>query len=97
MPLRTPALLIATLASLAGAKAAPRPLELRAAATASPRSPPGVDRALRPLPPAPARPGAYALVERWVAEVAEPPRDGTPRLLVVPVRGGLGLVWARRW
>jgi len=87
---------MATLVSLAGAKPASRPLELRAAVTASARSARGLD-ALRPLPTVPVHPGAYALLEKWVAEVAEPPRDGTPRLLVVPVRGGLGLVWARRW
>lgn len=94
---RTPALLAAVLLPLGAAWGAPRRLEVRASLTESSRSVPWADLALRPLPTALRRPGAYALVERWVANVATPPQDGTPRVLVVPVNGGLGLVWARRW
>lgn len=94
---RTPALLAAVLLPLGAAWGAPRPLELRASLTDSSRSIRWADRALRPLPTAVGRPGAYALVQRWIADMAAPPPDGTPKVLVVPVRGGLGLVWARRW
>ncbi|MGZ6070714.1 MAG: hypothetical protein ACXWK8_05820 [Myxococcaceae bacterium] len=94
---RTPALLVAVLLPLGAAWGAPRSLEVRASLTESSRAVRWADRALRPLPTALLRPGAYALVQRWVADLATPPQDGTPRVLVVPVRGGLGLVWARRW
>ena len=94
---RTPALLAAVLLPLGAAWGAPRPLEIRASLTQSSRPVRWVERALRPLPTALGRPGAYALVERWVADLATPPPDGTPKVLVVPVRGVLGLVWARRW
>ena len=95
------ALLLAPLLVSAGAEAAPRGrplLEVRAplrTVTTAPR--PVTERVLRDLPTAAHPPGAYAQVTRWVEEVTRPRRDGTPRLVVVTVPGGLGLAWARRW
>ena len=77
----------------------PRPLELRAAARAlSIRAvnKPG-NQALRALPVPVERPGPYAAMSRWIGDVAAPGPDGKPKLVVMPVRGGLGLGWARCW
>ncbi|HTS82334.1 MAG TPA: hypothetical protein VMH40_17145 [Myxococcaceae bacterium] len=98
---RSPALLAALLVLGTGvARAAPRPtdprlrLPLRVASRISAR------QLLRPLPEETEpveRPGAYAQVTRWISDVAVPGPDGKPKLVVVTVRGGLGLGWARRW
>jgi hypothetical protein len=80
-------------------RATPRPLEVRTAAQAASvlaLSKPG-NRALRALPVPLERPGPYAAVSRWIGEVATPGPDGKPKLVVMPVRGGLGLAWARSW
>jgi hypothetical protein len=60
-------------------------------------APGAVHRALRALPTPPARRGAYEVVTRWIEQVAVPGADGKPKVVVVSVRGGLGLGWARRW
>ena len=106
-PVRTLALLAALLLPGAAARAAPprrpvpRPaLEVqvsthqrfpRADSLASGNHP------LRDLPAPTERPGMYALVTRWVEQVTLPGPDGRPKLVLVTVRGGLGLAWARRW
>jgi hypothetical protein len=98
------ALLLAPLLVSAGAEAAPRGravlrplLEVRAPLRTVPAPRPVTERVLRDLPTAAGPPGAYVQVTRWVEEVTRPRRDGTPRLVVVTVPGGLGLAWARRW
>jgi len=55
------------------------------------------NHALRVLPAPVERPGPYAAVSRWIGDVAAPGPDGKPKLVVMPVRGGLGLGWARCW
>ncbi len=93
---------------LAAAAAPPRarmvagraPLEVRAALRATrveTAAAATVQHALRELPPTIERPGAYARVTRWIEDVVVPGADGKPKLVVVSVRGGLGLGWARRW
>jgi len=77
----------------------PRPLEMRVAARAlsvQAANKPG-NHALRALPVPADRPGPYAAVSRWIGDVAAPGPDGKPKLVVMPVRGGLGLGWARSW
>jgi hypothetical protein len=103
-PVRTLALLLAPLLASAAAEAAPRgrpaprpSLEVRAPLRTAPKPRPSTEHVLRDLPTAAVPPGAYLQVTRWVEEVTRPHRDGTPRLVVVTVPGGLGLAWARRW
>jgi len=60
-------------------------------------APGAVSHALRAVPTPPARPGAYEVVTRWIEQIALPGADGKPKVVVVSVRGGLGLGWARRW
>jgi hypothetical protein len=98
------ALLLAPLLAFAGAEARPRgrpflgpPLEVRAPLRTVTAPRPFTEHVLRDLPTAAGPPGAYVQVTRWVEEVTRPRRDGTPRLVVVAVPGGLGLAWARRW
>jgi hypothetical protein len=83
----------------AALRAAPRPAEIRSALRAAPLA--AVARsgnhALRALPVPVERPGAYSIVTRWISEVATPGPDGKPKLVVMPVRSGLGLGWARCW
>jgi hypothetical protein len=75
---------------------APRPwLQVRAAARSLSEA--SAAHVLRELPAVTELPGAYAQVSRWVEDVALPRRDGTPKLVVMTVPGGLGLAWARRW
>jgi hypothetical protein len=100
----TLALLSALLVDPAAATAAPRlrlgqrpALELRAALRTLSERRAYAAHVLRELPTPVERPGAYALVSRWVEQVALPRADGTPKLVVVTVPGGLGLAWARRW
>ena len=77
---------------------APRPwLQIRAAARNLAEARTSAAHVLRELPAVSEVPGAYAQVSRWVEDVALPRRDGTPKLVVVTVPGGLGLAWARRW
>ena len=100
-PVRTLALLHTFLVA-AAATAAPRPiprpaLELRAALRVLSEQRVSAARVLRQLPTPLESPGAYARVSRWVENVARPRDDGTPKLVVVTVPGGLGLAWARRW
>ena len=96
--------LFAALVPAAAASAAPRDrptsrpgLEIRAALRSLAESRASAAHVLRDLPTPVASPGAYARVSRWVEDVARPGADGTPRLVVVTVPGGLGLAWARRW
>ena len=103
-PLRTLALVLFPLLASAAAEAAPRghplprpPLEVRAPLRTVTEPRRFTEHVLRELPTAAGPPGAYAQVTRWVEEVTRPRRDGTPRLVVVTVPGGLGLAWARRW
>jgi len=102
---RTPALLGA-LVLTASAGAAPRirtaprlTLQLHARLGALVRHdvPEAVHHALRALPTPLERPGAYEVVSRWIEQVAVPGPDGRPKVVVVSVRGGFGLGWARRW
>jgi hypothetical protein len=83
----------------AALRAAPRPVAMRSALRAAPLA--AVARsgnhALRALPVPVERPGAYSVVTRWISDVATPGPDGKPKLVVMPVRGGLGLGWARCW
>ena len=72
-------------------------LELRATVRGLPERRASAAHVLRELPTPVEAPGVYARVSRWVDEVARPAADGTPRLVVVTVPGGLGLAWARRW
>jgi hypothetical protein len=102
-PARTLSVLAALLAT-AAATAAPRvrptarpALELRAALRSLSESRASAAHVLRTLPTPVESPGAYARVSRWVEDVARPGADGTPKLVVVTVPGGLGLAWARRW
>jgi hypothetical protein len=102
-PSRTLALL-ATLLVAAAAAAAPRERlpprpgpELRAALRILSERRAAAAHVLRDLPTAVEAPGMYARVSRWVDDVARPAADGTPKLVVVTVPGGLGLAWARRW
>ena len=86
------------------ATAAPRHLELRPlevrivtrAASLRAVAKPG-NHALRELPAPVDHPGPYAAVSRWIGDVATPGPDGKPKVVVMPVRGGLGLGWARCW
>ncbi len=104
-PVRTLVLLAVLLPSASAwavprSRSAPTPaLEVHALVRSTPRAEPAasVAHALRDLPAPVERPGAYALVTRWVEGVAQPGPDGTPKLVLVTVRGGLGLAWARRW
>src|SRR5512138_2309816 len=103
-PVRTIALLGALLLVPTAASGAPRDgagprpsLQVRAALRTLLEPRMSAEHLLRNLPSAAAPPGAYARVTRWVEDVAQPRRDGTPRLVVVTVPGGLGLAWARRW
>jgi len=93
------ALLVAAAAAAAPReRLAPRPaLELRAAVRGLAERRTSAAHVLRQLPTAVEAPGVYARVFRWVDEVARPAADGTPKLVVVTVPGGLGLAWARRW
>ncbi|HUM10407.1 MAG TPA: hypothetical protein VLT82_05600 [Myxococcaceae bacterium] len=104
-PVRTLVLLAALLPS-ASARAVPRSqsgprpaLEVKAENRGTPRADPGacVAHALRDLPAPVERPRADALLTRWLEGVGQPGPDGSPRLVLVMVRGGLGLAWARRW
>lgn len=102
-PVRTLALLAAFLEAASATAAPPsrpaqRPaLEIRAALRVLSERRGAAARLFRDLPTAVEAPGAYARVSRWVDEVARPAADGTPKLVVVTVPGGLGLAWARRW
>lgn len=102
-PVRPLALLAALLVAASAAAAPPsqparRPApEIRAALRVLSEGRASAARLFRELPAAVEAPGAYARVSRWVDEVARPGADGTPRLVVVTVPGGLGLAWARRW
>lgn len=102
-PIRTLALLAALLLAAAASAAprgrpTPRPgLEIRAALRSLAESRASAAHVLRDLPSPVESPGAYARVARWVEDVARPGPDGTPKLVVVTVPGGLGLAWARRW
>lgn len=96
--------LLAALLATAGAAAAPhgqpvpRPaLEIRTGLRAFSWQRAAASRVLRELPARVESPGAYARVTHWVEAVARPGPDGTPKLVVVTVPGGLGLAWARRW
>jgi len=96
--------LLAALLATAGAAAAPhgqpvpRPtLEIRTALRVLSWQRASASRVLRALPAPVESPGAYARVTHWVETVARPGPDGTPKLVVVTVPGGLGLAWARRW
>jgi len=102
-PVRTLSVLAALLAA-AAATAAPRgrpkarpALELRAALRSLAESRVSAAHVLRDLPTPVESAGAYARVSRWVEDMARPRADGTPKLVVVTVPGGLGLAWARRW
>src|SRR5262249_44787837 len=97
-------LLLAPLLASVAAEAAPRvrpvqrpALEVRAQVRRVTEPHRFTEHVLRDLPTATRPPGAYAEVTRWVEAVTRPRRDGTPRLVVVTVPGGLGLAWARRW
>src|SRR5262249_27819978 len=92
------------LAASAGAapriRPAPRPtlqLHARIGSLGRHEVPEAVHHALRALPTQLERPGAYEVVSRWIEQVAVPGPDGKPKVVVVSVRGGLGLGWARRW
>lgn len=95
---RTPALLAAMLLP-AASWARPPTLEVRAALRRAVVVQPSLtgNHALRKLPGAVERAEPYALVTRWISEAVLPGPDGKPKLMVVPVRGGLALGWARRW
>lgn len=102
-PVRTLSVLAALLAAGA-ATGAPRgrptvrpALELRATLRSLPESRASAAHVLRNLPMPVESPGAYARVSHWVEAVARPGADGTPKLVVVTVPGGVGLAWARRW
>ena len=102
-PIWTLALLAALLLAAAASAAppgrpTPRPgLEIRAALRSLTESRASAAHVLRDLPSPVEAPGAYARVARWVEDVARPGPDGTPKVVVVTVPGGLGLAWARRW
>lgn len=103
-PVRTVALLAAVVLIPAVASAVPRahpvprpPLAVRAALRTASEARTSAAHLLRELPAVEQPPGAYARVTRWVEDVALPRRDGTPKLVVMTVPGGLGLAWARRW
>jgi len=103
-PVRTLALVLLPLLASAAAEAAPRgrplsrpSLEVRAPVRTVTETRRLTEHVLRELPAAAGPSGAYARVTRWVEDVTRPRRDGTPRLVVVTVPGGLGLAWARRW
>jgi hypothetical protein len=96
--------LLAALLATAGAAAAPhgppapRPaLEIRTALRALSWQRASAAHVLREIPAPVETPGAYARVTHWVETVARPGPDGSPKLVVVTVPGGLGLAWARRW
>jgi hypothetical protein len=96
--------MLAALLLAAAASAAPRGrptarfgLEVRAALRSLSESRVSAAHVLRDLPTPVESPGAYARVSHWVETVARPGADGTPKLVVVTVPGGLGLAWARRW
>jgi hypothetical protein len=94
--------LLAALLLPSGAGAAPwgrsaSKVELHASVRESFRAGSAAERVFRELPAAPQPPGAYVQVTRWVEAVALPAPDGKPKLVVVAVRGGLALAWARRW
>jgi hypothetical protein len=92
--------LFAALLLAAAASAAPRGgpgLEIRAGLRSLAESRASAAHVLRDLPTPVESPGAYARVTRWVEDVVRPGADGTPKLVVVTVPGGLGLAWARRW
>jgi len=102
-PIWTLALLAALLLAAAASAAppgrpTPRPgLEIRAALRSLTESRASAAHVLRDLPSPVEAPDAYARVARWVEDVARPGPDGTPKVVVVTVPGGLGLAWARRW
>ena len=102
-PVRTFALLAALLVATGAAAAphgqpVPRPaLEIRTRLRVLSWQRAFASRVLRELPAPVETPGAYARVTHWVETVARPGPDGTPKLVVVTVPGGLGLAWARRW
>ena len=96
--------LIALLLTTAGAAAAPhgrpapRPvLEIRTALRSLSWQRASTAHVLREIPAPVETPGAYARVTHWVEAFARPGPDGSPKLVVVTVPGGLGLAWARRW